>query len=348
MRYLNDLFIESILAEITIEVLMKSISEEIAGNIAKYREVKETIIPGKLKEGDTIGIIAPASAPDMKQLSLSINKLTKLGYKISLGRNITKLVQRNSLAAPKTDRARELNDAFKNDDIKMILCARGGYGSIHILPYLDYDLIREHPKIFVGYSDITALHFALNKLSGLVTFHGPMPASDSDEYGGTSVKNFISVLSGNSNDLSVFVNVFVKYIFKGKIHGKSMGTNISVGSSLIGTPYYPSPDGKILFAEDTGITSGDLDRYFSVMQLTGILQKFSGFVFGEFKQISEMEEPLPYIEDIVQQYIEELEKTSIYGLPFGHGEDQMLIPLNAKMTISSDYPYIDLGQNVVE
>ena len=314
----------------------------------KYREIKETIVPEKLKEGDTIGIIAPASAPDMKQLSLSMNKLSKMGYKFSLGRNIRKLVQKNSLAAPKKDRADEFNDAFRNDDIKMILCARGGYGSIHILPYLDYDLVREHPKIFVGYSDITALHFALNKLSGLVTFHGPMPASDPDEYNSNAFKHFINVLSGKSNDLSAFVNVFVKYIYKGKARGKSMGTNISVGASLIGTPYYPNPAGKILFSEDTGITSGDLDRYFSVMQLTGILKKLQGFVFGEFRQINEMEEPMPYIEDIIQQYIEELEKPSIFGLPFGHGEDQMLIPLNAKMAISSDYPYVEMEQDVVE
>ncbi|MEM3192712.1 MAG: LD-carboxypeptidase [Candidatus Parvarchaeota archaeon] len=317
-------------------------------NKPQYREVKETVVPEKLKEGDTIGIIAPASAPDMKQLSQSISKLSKMGYKFSLGPNIRKLVQKNFLAAPFKDRADEFNNAFKDDEIKMILCARGGYGSIHILPYIDYDLVREHPKIFVGYSDITAIHFALNKLSGLVTFHGPMPASDPDEYNSATFKNFLNVLSGKSADLSVFLNVFVKYIYEGKVQGKSVGTNISVGASLIGTPYYPDPAGKILFSEDTGITSGDLDRYFSVLKITGILQKFKGFVFGEFKQINEIEEPMPYIEDIIQQYVKELKKPSIFGLPFGHGEDQMLIPLNAKMSISSEYPFIELLQNVVE
>ena len=326
---------------------MVNLEEELR-NSPKFKEIKETIVPAKLKEGDTIAIIAPASAPDMRQLSVSINKLSKMGYKLSLGHNIRKLVQRNSLAAPKIDRANEFNNAFKDDNVKMILCARGGYGSIHILPYLDYDLVRDHPKIFVGYSDITAIHFALNKLSGLVTFHGPMPASDPDEYSGGIFKHFIEVLSGNSSDLSAFINIFVKYIYKGKVHGKSLGTNISVGASLVGTPFYPNPEGKILFSEDTGITSGDMDRYFSVMQLTGILQKLQGFVFGEFRQINEMEEPMPYIEDIIQQYIEELEKPSIFGLPFGHGEDQMLIPLNAKMSISSESPYLELDQNVVE
>ena len=314
---------------------------------SQYKEIRETIAPPALNAGDTIRIIAPASAPDMKNLSTSVSRLSRLGYRVSLGHNIRKLVQRNSLAAPDDDRAKEFNDAFSDDSVKAIICARGGYGSIHILQYLDYDMIREHPKIFVGYSDITALHMALNRLSGLITFHGPMPASDPDEYGKVSFKIFLDILSGRSRELSAFLDRVVKYIYKGKIEGRSMGTNISVTSSLIGTPFFPSPDSRILFAEDTGITSGDLDRYFSVMKLTGMLSKFSGFAFGEFKQINEMEEPMPYIEDIVQLYIQELEKTSIYGLPFGHGENQMLIPLNAKISLSSDYPYIEATEDMV-
>ncbi|MCL5782594.1 MAG: LD-carboxypeptidase [Candidatus Thermoplasmatota archaeon] len=313
-----------------------------------YKEITETVKPPALRIGDDIRIVAPASAPDMKNLSRSINRLNKLGFKISLGRNIRKLVQRNSLAAPADERTHELMDAFTDDSVKAILCARGGYGSIHILPHLDYDVIREHPKILIGYSDITALHMAINKLSGLVTFHGPMPASDPDEYGKPLFKTFLDVLSGNSLDVSRFIDRVIKYIYKGKVEGKSIGTNISVASSLTGTQYMPSPNNKIMFAEDTGITSGDLDRYFSVMKLSAMIGNFVGFAFGEFRQITDAEEPMPYIEDIVQQYINELQKPSIYGLPFGHGEDQMLIPLNARMTLSSDSPYIELMENVVD
>ena len=298
----------------------------------EYREFNQTVRPSKLKPGDEIRIIAPASAPDMRALSKSISRLTKLGYRVSLGKNIRKLVQRNSLAAPEISRAEELTEAFRDDSVKAIFCARGGYGSIHILPMLDYDLVRDHPKIFVGYSDITALHMAFNKLCGLVTFHGPMPASDPEEYGKSTFKRYLDVLSGDSWDLSPFIENVVKYIYRGKVEGKSTGTNISVYSSLIGTDFMPSSAGKIFFVEDTGITSGDLDRYFSVMRLSGILDNFSGFAFGDIKQISEAEEPMPYIEDIVQIYINELKKPSIYGLPFGHNVDsQMLIPLNARV-----------------
>ncbi|MEM3676292.1 MAG: LD-carboxypeptidase, partial [Thermoplasmataceae archaeon] len=184
-----------------------------------YREATETIAPPALKEGSNIRIIAPASAPDLKNLSISINRLNKLGYRVTLGQNIRKLVQRNSLAAPAEFRARELNDAFKDNSVDAIFCARGGYGSIHILQLIDYDAIRDNPKIFVGYSDITALHLAINKISGLITFHGPMPASDPDEFSKATFKLFIDLLSGKGNDLGAFVNRVVRYIHKGKASG---------------------------------------------------------------------------------------------------------------------------------
>lgn len=301
-----------------------------------------------LKTGDEIRIIAPASAPDMNHLSKGIAKLRNWGYKVSLGKNIRKLVQRNSLAAPDIDRAEELLNAFEDDSVKAVFCARGGYGSIHILPLLDFDVIRDHPKIFVGYSDITALHLAMNKFSNLVTFHGPMPGTDADELRKPSFKNFMDVLSGASNDVCGYLNKVIKYIVPGKVEGISQGTNISVAASLLGTGYMPEADGRILFMEDTGITSGDIDRYFFTMKLAGMLEKFVGFVFGDFKAIAEVEEPMPFIEDVVQFYINQLKVPSLFGLSFGHGDEQMLIPLNARMRLSTEEPYLELLEDVVQ
>lgn len=304
--------------------------------------------PPALKPGDEIRIIAPASAPDMTKLSKGITRLRNWGYKVSLGKNIRKLVQRNALAAPDKDRAEELMTAFKDDSVKAIFCARGGYGSIHILPLIDYEFIREHPKIFVGYSDITALHLAVNKFSKLITYHGPMPGSDPDEIRKPSFRHVMDVLSGQSDDISRFIGRVIKYIVPGKVEGISQGTNISVAASIFGTKYMPEYDGRIFFMEDTGVTSGDIDRYFFTMKLAGMLNRYTGFVFGDFKAIVEAEEPLPFIEDVVQQYINELGVPSLYGLPFGHGEDQMLIPLNAKIRLSTEDPYLELLDNVVE
>lgn len=127
-----------------------------------------------------------------------------------------------------------------------------------------------------------------------------------------------------------------------------MGTNLSVTASLIGTSYMPDPEGRILFVEDTGVTSGDVDRYFFSMKLAGMLPKFAGFVFGEFESIKDIEEPMPFVEDVIQIFMNEVQKPSLYGMPFGHGDDQMLIPLNSRIKISTDEPYLEMLEDVVD
>ncbi len=301
----------------------------------------------KLKPNANIKIIAPASPPDLKQLAASIILLKKYGFNISLGQNLRRLVQRADLAAPDKERADELNNAFKDPSVDAIFCARGGYGSMRILQDIDYDAIKSNPKIFVGYSDITALHLAIHKFTGLITFHGPMPGVDADEIRKPSFQNVLSVLKGESKDMSSNINRVVKYISPGSTEGISEGTNISLFASLIGTDYFPDPKNKIAFFEDVATTSGDVDRYLFRLKLAKALDKFNGFVFGDFADIPKSDEVLPSMEEIVEDYMLNLKKPSLYGLPFGHGDDQMLIPLNAKMSISSDEPYITLLEDVV-
>ena len=301
----------------------------------------------KLKDKANIKIIAPASPPDLKALSTSIGILKKFGYTVTLGENLRRLVQRADLAAPDKDRADEFNGAFKDDSVDAIFCARGGYGSMRILSSIDYDAIKSHPKIFVGYSDITALHLAIHKFTGLVTFHGPMPGVDADEIKKPSFQNVLSVLKGESLNITNNINRVVKYIIPGKVEGISEGTNISLFASLIGTDYMPDAKNKIAFFEDIATTSGDVDRYLFRLKLAKALDKFNGFVFGDFIDIPKSDEPMPSMEEIIEDYMLDLKKPSLFGLPFGHGEDQMLIPLNSKIRISSDEPYIELLEDVV-
>lgn len=307
----------------------------------------ERIKPPKLNIGDEIRVISPASAPDIKQLSEGVSRLRKMGFKVSVGKNIKKLVQRNDLAAPAKDRAEELMSAFKDDNVKAIFNARGGYGSIHILNLLDYDAIRERPKIFVGYSDITALHMAIGKYSNIVTFHGPMVASDLQEMSKPSYKLFLDLLEGKTTEInSNSKDRIIKYIIPGKCEGLSLGTNLSVSASLFGTSYMPVTDNKIFFMEDTNITSGDVDRYFYTMKLAGI-NNFAGYVFGDFRIIVDKDEPTPSVEEVIERFINDTNKPSLYGAPFGHGDEQLLIPLNAKFQISDDPPYIEVKEEIV-
>ncbi|MCL4349779.1 MAG: LD-carboxypeptidase, partial [Candidatus Thermoplasmatota archaeon] len=223
-----------------------------------------------------------------------------------------------------------------------------GYGSIHILSLLDYEAIRENPKIFMGYSDITALHLAINRNSNLITFHGPMVASDVDDISKPSFKEFLGILSGKSDEINIYRDRLIKYIIPGKTEGYSMGTNISLVASLLGTNYIPETTNRIFFIEDTDVTSGDIDRYFFSMKLAHIIEQFNGFVFGDFKAIFDKEEPMPSIEDVVQKFMNEINKPSLYGAPFGHGEEQMVLPLNARIGISDEEPYMELKENVVD
>ncbi len=310
--------------------------------------MKSTIRPPRLRRGSNIRIVAPASAPDMSSLSKGVSVLKRYGYNVSFGRDIKRLVQQSYLSAPDNDRAAELMEAFTDDKVDAIFSACGGYGAMRILPFLDYDKIRDHPKIFVGYSDITALHLAINTLSGLITFHGHMPSADAEEMKSPHYADVLEVLSGNSRDLTASTSRVVKYVVPGKAEGQSMGTNFSLVASLVGTKYMRDVDGKILFVEDVGTTAWDIDRYFFRLKLADLLHKFSGFVFGDFTDIPKIDDPMPPIEEIIEHYMNEVHKPSLFGMPFGHGEAQMLIPLNAKVRISTDEPYLQLLERVVD
>lgn len=164
-----------------------------------------------------------------------------------------------------------------------------------------------------------------------------------------SFQNFLKVLKGESDNITTNINRVIKYIVPGKTEGISEGTNISLFASLIGTDYIPDARNRIAFFEDIATTSGDVDRYLFRLKLARALDKFNGFVFGDFTDIPvSSEEVLPSMEEIIQEYMSEMKKPSLYGLPFGHGDDQMLIPLNARIRLSTDEPFIELIDKVVD
>lgn len=318
------------------------------GNFSSFKEQKEIVKSAKLRQSSEIRIIAPSSYPEIKTLSNSADAIKELGYKVSFGINVKKLNQYNYQAARAEQRAKELMDAFRDDNVGAIFCARGGHGASQMLPFIDFDVIRDHPKLFIGYSDITSLHMALNKLSGLVTFHGPMPDSDPVEFQGEKLETMFKIFKGEISDLKPYIRRMIKYVVEGKAEGRSTGTNMSVFSSLTGTPYMPEFNGKILFCEDIGERSIDIERFFDIMVLNGSIKELAGFVFGEFRNRPNTPESKPFIEDVIREYMEKELKPSLALAPFGHGEEQMLIPLNLKMRISDSEPYIQPLEQMVD
>ncbi len=182
----------------------------------------------------------------------------------------------------------------------------------------------------------------------LITFHGPMPASDSEEYLKESFRTYIDFLSGNSSYLSYNIEVPPKYVVPGKTERVSPGTNFRLLMSVLPTKYFPDTDGKILFLEDVNISPEVIDRYIDTLIISDKIKNINGFAIGNFARVPTSEK-LPSVEDIIVERSLPLNKPTLYGLLFGHGDiPQMLIPLNAKMKISSDEPYLEILENVVD
>ena len=306
----------------------------------------DRIKPQKLRKNDEIRIIAPSSMPPMKELSEGMEILKKMGYRVSLGKNLKKHSYVSEFSAPVEERLEDLHQAFK-DDVKAIFCAKGGHGTINLLDEIDYELIRENPKIFLGYSDITALHMAFQEKSGLITFHGPMPSSDLETLNSPAFIEFMDILGGNTKSVYFNPDRFIKSNGKPDAEGITTGTNLSVATALFNTEYMPNPSDKIFLLEDTNVRYGEIDReLFNISH--SYLKEFRAYVFGEFKVMESSREPNYLTQNAIHNFSSKVGKLCLFDMPFGHGKEHMLLPLNAKVRISSEFPYIELLEDIVE
>src|SRR3989339_641878 len=210
------------------------------------------ILASKLIPGDTIGIIAPSGViKDYEMLEASIKNIEERGYKVKLGNNIKS--KKWYLAGSDEERCNDLMDFFVDPEVKAIFTARGGYGCARILDYINFDLIKQNPKILMGYSDITALHSTIYNHTGLITFHGPLVASDlgRQELSEFTIDNMWNMLETEfklpyilkNSHKSVCINI-------GKAKGELIGGNLAIICSLMGTKYSYNFADKILFIED--------------------------------------------------------------------------------------------------
>lgn len=294
------------------------------------------IKPPKLKIGDTIGIPSPASPVNSKKLKRGVLKLNKLGYKVVLDKNV--LAKRGFLAGEDKIRADALNKMFGNKKIDAILCSRGGYGTLRILDLLDYNKIKKNPKILVGFSDITALHLAINKKCNLVTFHGPMVAGDFSKLSTYNKTYFFKAVS-QTNPIGKIQNSKRignwKVIAAGKASGKILGGNLTLICRLMGTDYEPDFKDKILFLEDINSEPYQIDSLLAQLQLAGVLDKVKGVVIGEFFNFGPRKKEDSSSRQIFEDYFKDRPYPVIYPVSCGHGKDKITIPLGAKVTIDT-------------
>lgn len=275
---------------------------------------------------DGIGIISPAGPIKEKELEKGIDILKEQGFFIKIGSNT--FASHDYLAGSDRDRVSDLHSMFMDNEIKAIICSRGGYGSLRILNRIDYKIIEKNSKIFVGYSDITALLLAINKKTGLITFHGPV-IRDFSRISSADIEWLINLLKGKVRE--VFVEES-QIIISGKSKGILMGGNLSVICHLIGTPFMPSLRDAILFLEDKDEPYYRIDRMFTHLKLSGHLDQISALILGSFEGCGRMD----IINQIVFDIVSDIGFPVISGFPIGHGRRNAAIPIGIKVELETE------------
>lgn len=298
------------------------------------------ILPQKLKKGDTIGIISPAGAVKESNLwETTVKYFENKGYKIKIAPHAGD--RSTYLAGKDSDRLSDLMEFFKDEEIKAIICSRGGYGTFRLLEKINLEVVRQNPKIFVGYSDITALLNNFVEKSGIVTFHGALALSDFGikQVNKYTEENFWKILEGKAEIPYKYENpISYTCINPGSVQGVLMGGNLAVLCGLLGTPYFPSFQNKILLIEDIGEPLYKIDRMLMQLKLAGVFKKVSGLLFGEFTSIIESDNPevnkLTPV-DIVKELTEGLNIPIGYGFSASHGAHKATLPLGVKYSFDS-------------
>lgn len=301
----------------------------------------------KLKKGDTIGIIAPASCTTYEKVLEAKKNIEDMGYQVILGECTKK--QWYSYAGTDEERAEEINSFFDDKSIDAIICMRGGYGSNRLIELLDFEVIKRNPKIFVGYSDITTLHIALNEKANLITFHGPMAVSNfTGNYNRDTYENFIEMLSNSKYEQSIKnITKELKVLNEGRAKGKLVGGNLATLIATLGTEYDLDYNGKILFLEEIGEKIYKIDRFLNQLKKHGVFEKIEGLVLGDFKNcIQDSEKDMTLLE-VFQNYFKELKKPVIYNFESGHSEPMLTLPLGAICEIDTYNKELKVLERVV-
>lgn len=339
----------------------------------------QTILPPRLKYGDTIAIVASASnISNLDEIPAIRQRFESMGFRVILGKHIYSQnplplgakqlsasnpdVKTNlnhayiQYAGTDIERASDLMDMFKNPVVKAIIELRGGYGSAQILNLLDYKIIKQNPKILIGFSDITSLLLAINQQTGLITFHGPVAMVNWDSFSYSYFKrlvmhgasplvldSYIPALDsdGNVSNLSFTIT-------SGRAQGKLIGGNLTLLVNLLGTKYQPDFNHSILFVEDVNINDlYEIDRMLSQLKNSGALNKISGFVFTSCSNCNLTSLGYATLMKTFKQYIKPLKIPAFYGTMVGHFQANYTLPIGAIVEIDADNNSITIKNRVV-
>lgn len=315
--------------------------------------------PKALRRGDTISVIAPAGPVVRERIEKAFEFLRARGYRIKTHGEVFR--KTGYLAGDDSTRAGELMAAFADPESTAVWCARGGYGVSRILSRLDYDLIARHPKVFVGFSDITGLHLAFQNLTGLVTFHGP---NLQDGFGAaepmsptTEAALWKSIAADGEHttgmQLSTYAEdavagVSIQALVPGIANGRLTGGNLSVLAGLVGTPYDVDTEGRILFLEDVNEPVYRVDRYLSQLALAGKLKAAAGILLGSFNfDEADPNETPEKMNALLAEYFGPLEVPVLTGLPAGHQRENWALPIGGLVEVNANARRVTLVESPV-
>jgi muramoyltetrapeptide carboxypeptidase len=301
----------------------------------------------RLREGDTIGLVAPAGIEKLEKIERGIEKLKSLGFNIKQGKHIYD--KWGYFAGKDEDRAQDIMDMFEDDDVDMVLCVRGGYGAMRLLPYMNFSKIKRNPKIFMGYSDITVFLNAIYEKEELITFHGPMLSSDLevketlDSFTNTLMKGYEPYNILNPENIPMISNT------DKSAEGRIVGGNLSLICGMLGTPYEIDIKNKILFIEEVGEVPYRTDRMLSQLQLSKKLEKCAGIILGQFTDCDEEKGEDNFIlSEILEDRIMSLNKPVLKNVMSGHDNPKLVIPIGAKAKLDCKDGKIEILEPVVK
>ena len=312
--------------------------------------------PARLKRGATIAVVSPASFAEPFGLGQGVRHLRKKGYRVVLGTCTKRLTRRGMLSAPDEMRAKELMDAFKDDAVDAVLCSRGGYGTMRILPLLDFDVVRDHPKIFMGYSDITTLHVNFQQKAGLVTIHGPgvesvgseAPDAEKGKPDPHNLDRALRLLA-SPDPWGEIRNppegMLLRTIRSGKASGLTIGGNLSMMTHTLGSPFEVDTAGRILFFEDVHISEYYVEYELTAFGLAGKLAAAAGIAVGQFSKFAKREEAQQSLEEVLADHLERLPAPSFSGLCVGHGKWNHPVPVGVRATVDADRPALTITES---
>jgi muramoyltetrapeptide carboxypeptidase len=285
--------------------------------------------PAPLRRGDMVGVIAPAGAVDEAHVNAGVRVLEDAGFRVCLGAAVLK--KSGYLAGTDRERVEDLHAMFRDPEVKAIIAARGGYGAGRLLPLLDLDVVRDHPKIFVGHSDVTFLLNDFLQRAELVTFHGPMvtglpkqpPASDF----------LCGMLSGDRRGWNQAAQVVIQ---PGTAEGPLVGGCLSIVVSMLGTPHAIDTRGRLLFLEDVNEKPFRIDRMLNHLRQAGALDAVAGVIFGEMDGcIAPGTQPVS-VHEVIAAAFAAAPYPVAFGLSSGHGLGTLTLPLGIRARLAGE------------